>query len=309
MGEPNTEAGRRDRVLEVSTGFDFFGTVDSHGWCMLAPNRVDEESRTLERTWAVGGGAARIRLGQPSGRGGPVRMEIVAGRGSRAGLAVGTWDRIEREARHVLRLDEDLATFHARCRAAGPPFDEAARRGFGRLLRSPSLFEDVVKVLATTNTAWSGTIAMVRNLVDIAGRDGVFPGPAAVAALGARRLRDEARWGYRAAYLAAFADAVAAGRLDLASWSSWEGPTGDLETEIRRVPGLGPYAAAQVLTLLGRYDRIGVDTVFRSFVRRAHFPRARKPVPDRRLLEVYEPWGEWRMLAYWWEVWLDYESR
>ena len=276
---------------------------------MLAPNRADEENRTLERTWAASGGASRVRLSQPSGRGGPVRMDVVAGRGSRGGLASGTWDRIEREARHVLRLDEDLDAFHARCRAAGPPFDEAARRGFGRLMRSPTLFEDVVKVLATTNTAWSGTIAMVRNLVEIAGRDGAFPGPGAVAALGAGRLRDEGRWGYRAAYLAGLAEAVAGGRLDLESWSSWERSSEDLEAEIRRVPGLGPYAAAQVLTVLGRYDRIGVDTVFRSFVRRAYFPRARKPVPDRRLLEVYERWGEWRMLAYWWEVWLDYEAK
>lgn len=289
--------------------FDFFATVYSHGWCMLAPNRADQEARTLERTWAAGSGSSRIRLSQPSGRGGAVRMEVVGGRGIRAGLEPETWDRIEREARHMLRLDEELAPFHARCRDAGPPFDEAARRGFGRLLRSPTLFEDVVKVLATTNTAWSGTIAMARNLVEIGGRDGCFPGPAAVAALGADRLRDEGRWGYRAAYLAGLAEAVAGGDLDLGAWSSWEGPTEDLETEIRRVPGLGPYAAAQVLTLIGRYDRIGVDTVFRSFVRRAHFPRAREPVPDRRLLKVYEPWGEWRMLAYWWEVWLDYEEK
>ena len=288
--------------------FDFFGTVYSHGWCMLAPNRADREAETLDRTWPVGGRASRVRLGQPSGRGGAVRMEVTGGRGARVGLAPETWDRIERDAHHMLRLDEDLTPFHARCREAGPPFEEAARRGFGRLMRSPTLFEDVVKVLATTNTAWSGTTAMMRNLVAIAGRNGCFPDPAAVAAVGADRLRDEARWGYRAPYLAGLAEAVADGELDLDSWSSWEGSTEDLEAEIRRVPGLGPYAAAQVLTLIGRYDRIGVDSVFRSFVRRAYFPRARKPVPDRRLIQVYEPWGEWKMLAYWWEVWLGYEG-
>jgi len=276
---------------------------------MLAPNRTDPQAGMLERTWPAGGASARIRLRQPAGRGGDVEMEVVAGRGSRGGLPPAAWRRIERDARHMLRLDEDLSVFHARCRDAGPPFDEAARRGFGRLMRSPTLFEDVVKVLATTNTAWSGTLAMVRKLVEIADGDGCFPGPAAVAALGPDRLRDEARWGYRAAYLAAFANAVAAGELDLDSWSRWEGSTAELEEEIRRVPGLGPYAAAQVLTVLGRYDRIGVDSVFRSFVRRVHFPRARKPVTDRRMLAVYEPWGEWRMLAYWWEVWLDYAEK
>jgi 3-methyladenine DNA glycosylase/8-oxoguanine DNA glycosylase len=309
MGGTNIDDRCRRRAFDVPLRFDFFGAVSSHGWCMLAPNAVDAESGTLERTWAVAGGAVRVRLSQPGGRGRSVEMEAVSGRGSRVGIRASDWDRIEREAKHMLRLDEDLRPFHALCRDAGPPFDEAARRGFGRLLRSPTLFEDVVKVLATTNTAWSGTTAMVRNLVELAGSDGCFPAPAAVAAMGPERLRDEARWGYRAPYLAGLAEGAEDGRIDLDAWLAWEGSTEDLESEIREIPGLGPYAAAQVLTLVGRYDRIGVDSVFRSFVQRAHFPRAREPVPIRKLLRVYEGWGEWRMLAYWWEVWSDYSER
>lgn len=206
----------------------------------------------------------------------------------------------------MLRLDIDLTPFHARCRAAGPPFEQAPDLGFGRLLRAPTLFEDVVKVLATTNTTWSGTRAMIGRLVGLAGVDGAFPSPAEVAALGAGRIRSEARWGYRAPHLAGFAEAVASGALDLSSWESWTGPTAELEREIRAVPGLGPYAAAHVLALLGRHDRIGVDTVFRSFVRRRYFPKARRPPADRRLLAVYEAWGEWRSLAYWFDLWYDH---
>ena len=305
MDATNIGPKKRICVFDGPPGFDLAGTVYSHGWCMLAPNRTDREEKTLERAWVVDGGAARIRLRQPNGPGGVVEMEVVAGRGSRSGLTRATWAGVERDVRHMLRLDEDLSAFHARCRMAGPPFDRVAAHDFGRLLRSPTLFEDVVKVLATTNTTWSGTIAMVGKLVEIAGR-GSFPGPREVAALGTAKIRDGARWGYRAAYLAGFAEAVASGELDLGAWERWEGSTADLEQEILRVPGLGPYAAAQVLTLLGRYDRIGVDTVFRSFVKRTHFPRARKPVTDRRMLAVYDRWAEWKMLAYWYEVWTDY---
>jgi 3-methyladenine DNA glycosylase/8-oxoguanine DNA glycosylase len=306
MRAANIGSGSRIRALDVPAGFDFPDTVYSHGWCRLAPNRTGPGEETLERGWRVDGDSARIRLSQPAGPGGAVEMEVVAGRGSRSGLPAAAWAGVTWDVRHMLRLDEDLSGFHARCRIAGPPFDLAAERGFGRLLRSPTLFEDVVKVLATTNTTWSGTIAMVRKLVELAGDDGTFPGPERVAKLGTPKLRDAARWGYRAAYLAGLARAVASGRLDLGSWERWEGTTAELEEEIRRVPGLGPYAAAQVLTLLGRYDRIGVDTVFRSFVRRVHFPRARKPVSDRRMLAVYDRWGEWKMLAYWFELWSDY---
>jgi 3-methyladenine DNA glycosylase/8-oxoguanine DNA glycosylase len=304
-GDWNIASKARTRAFRTPRSFDLAATIYSHGWCMLAPNRPDEEEKTLERAWRVEGGPARIRLLQPSGPGGEVEMEVVAGRGARAGLTAATWSGVERDVRHMLRLDEDFADFHARCRLAGPPFDRAAAGGFGRLLRSPTLFEDVVKVLATTNTTWSGTIAMVGKLVELAGHD-AFPEPREVAALGSRKIQDAARWGYRAPYLVGLAEAVASGRLDLEAWERWDGSTADLEQEIRRVPGLGPYAAAQVLTLLGRYDRIGVDTVFRSFVKRTHFPRARKPVSDRRMLAVYDRWGEWKMLAYWFEVWTDY---
>jgi 3-methyladenine DNA glycosylase/8-oxoguanine DNA glycosylase len=301
-----TPSGSRTHALETIPGFDFAGTVYSHGWYALAPNRGDPAESSLERVWRVAGGAARIALRQPTGTGGPVRMEILAGRGARSGLPPATWRIIEQDVRHMLRLDEDLSRFHELCLRAGPPFDRAARGGFGRLLRSPTLFEDLVKVLATTNTQWSGTKAMVAKLVHLAGMDGAFPSPRRVAELGAARVRDRARWGYRAPYLVGLAKAIAGGRLDLARWQAWEGSTEELEAEIRTVPGFGPYAAAHVLTLLGRYDRIGVDTVFREFVRRAHFPRARTPVTDRRMLGVYDRWGEWKMLAYWFELWTDY---
>ena len=294
------------RAVAVPKDFDFAVTVYSHGWCMLAPNQPDEEGRTLERAWRLAGGSTRVRMEQPRGRGTDVELRVVGGRGVRAGLSTADWARVERDARHMLRLDEEFSAFHARCRTAGGQFARAAEIGFGRLLRSPTLFEDVAKVLATTNTTWSGTKSMMRKLVDVADEGGAFPRPERVAALGTARLRDDARWGYRAAYLSGLAEAVADGSLDLGAWERWEGTTEELEQEIRRVPGLGPYAAAHVLTLIGRYDRIGVDTVFRAFVKQAHFPRARKPVSDQRMLDVYRAWGEWRMLAYWYELWSDY---
>lgn len=208
----------------------------------------------------------------------------------------------------MFQLDRDLGEFERRARAAGGAFAIAVDRGFGRLLRAPSLYEDVVKILATTNTMWSGTVAMVRNLVAMTGGNG-FPSPARVADLGADRLAKEGRWGYRAGYLAGFAESVASGSLDLERWESWPGPTEELEGEVRKVPGLGPYASALVLMLLGRFDRIGIDTAFRSFVRQKYFPRARKSVTDRRMLAVYDGWGEWRGLAYWSDLWLWHMDR
>ncbi|HUP21085.1 MAG TPA: hypothetical protein VM778_14205 [Gemmatimonadota bacterium] len=296
--------------IDSPPDFDFTATVASHGWCVLAPLAWDAEAGTLEAPLRLPRGrTTRVRMEQPGGRGAPVVVTAVAGAGSRAGLSDPDGRAVGAAVSRMLRLDQDLSTFHARCRDAGSPFDRAPGAGFGRLLRSATAFEDLAKILATTNTAWSGTKGMVARLVDVAGRDGAFPTAAEVAAIGPERIRSEARWGYRAASLAGIAEAVASGDVDPARWETWEGPSGELEEEIRALPGFGPYAAAHALALLGRFDRIGVDTVFREFVRRRHFPKARKVPPDRRMLAVYEKWGEWRMLAYWFDLWVDYDGR
>lgn len=288
--------------LEIAAppDFDLRTTVWSHGWCFLAPFESSDEGRALATTITLPSDTTtRLTMRQPGGRGSAVRITV--GHPGR----LGRTDRgsIESAVRRMLRLDADLADFHEICRRAGPPFDRAPETGFGRLLRSASLFEDMVKVLATTNTAWSGTRRMVQAIVDH-GEHGAFPSPTEVAELGAKRLR-AVGWGYRAAYLAEFAERVASGALDIAGWDSWEGTTADLEREIRRLAGFGPYAAGHVLALLDRYDRIGVDTDFLSFVRRRHFPRARRPPTERRMLAVYERWGRWRFLAYWFEMWSE----
>ncbi|MBW3661424.1 MAG: AMP-binding protein, partial [Gemmatimonadetes bacterium] len=139
---------------------------------------------------------------------------------------------------------------------------------------------------------------MVANLVGLAGSGGVFPGPEEVAALGADRLREVARWGYRAEYLDALACGIVAGEIDPEAWERSEASTEAIAAEVRGLAGFGPYASAHVLALLGRYDRIGVDTVFRDFVGRRHFSRARTPPTDRRMLAVYDSWGEWTYTDY-----------
>ena len=296
------------RAIPVPKGFHFPTTVRSHGWCLLAPFAWDDQAERLERPLAVPGGVTRVAFEQPDGRGRPVRASVVGGRGRRSGLDGAGWSAVQRTTTRMFQLDRDLGEFERRARAAGGAFATAVGRGFGRLLRAPSLFEDVVKVLATTNTMWAGTVAMVRNLVAMTGGYG-FPSSTRVAELGAHRLSSEGRWGYRASYLAGFAESVASGSIDLEKWESWPGPTGELEAEVRKVPGLGPYATAHVLMLLGRFDRIGIDTAFRSFVRQKYFPRARKPVADRKMLAVYNEWGEWRALAYWADLWLWHMDR
>ena len=97
------------------------------------------------------------------------------------------------------------------------------------MLRSPTVFEDVVKTVCTTNCAWSATVRMVDALVTHLGEpalggDGplsnAFPSPAAMAAAPESFYRDVVRAGYRGAYLTGSRGAVAGGELDLEGFAT-----------------------------------------------------------------------------------------
>jgi N-glycosylase/DNA lyase len=146
------------------------------------------------------------------------------------------------------------------------------------MLRSPTVFEDVVKTVCTTNCAWGGTVRMVTALVDNLGvpaRSGrrTFPSAEAMAEAGEDFYRDVARAGYRGAYLRALAEDVASGALDLEELNDPEIPDDDVEQRLLALPGVGPYAAAHVMLtyakLVGR--KASDQTIERKFRRYGDF--------------------------------------
>jgi N-glycosylase/DNA lyase len=170
---------------------DLRRTLASHGVASLPPNRVDEERWTLEATLELPRGRARTVVVR-AGRDGHARVEDVGDRR----LAAADAERLLAAVRSMLRLDEDLSGFYAV--AAADPVLAWALAGAGRMLRSPTVFEDVVKTICTTNCAWSATERMVGALVDNLGveaPDGrrAFPNPAALAEAGESFYRDVAR--------------------------------------------------------------------------------------------------------------------
>lgn len=206
--------------------------------------------------------------------------------------------------RRVLDLRAELSSFHSLC-AGDPRFAWVARRGAGRILRAPTLFEDAVKVLATTNCTWSLTKVMVSNLISRYGYGGAFPPPAVVAGLSARQI-ESLKFGYRAPYLAAFAGRVASGALDLARWEDRSRPDEEVEKEIRGEKGFGPYAADTLGRLLGRHRKLGLDSWSRNKVSTLRF-RGRR-VSDARVALLYAPFGGHAGLAFWLDVTRDWHE-
>jgi N-glycosylase/DNA lyase len=167
------------------------------------------------------------------------------------------------------------------------------------------LFEDIVKTICTTNTRWAQTKRMVANLVAAFGEPWplapewrAFPTPAALAAAGEAGLR-AAGLGYRAAAVAELARRVRDGALDPEAWKDPALPEEALRRQVAGLRGVGPYATATLLMLLGRYAHLAIDSELRAFTARHYFGGA--ATDEAAIRALYAPWGWWQYLAYWFD--------
>jgi 3-methyladenine DNA glycosylase/8-oxoguanine DNA glycosylase len=271
---------------------DWKRTLSSHGVATLMPNRVDTTAWTLSTTMSTGGtNAHRVCLGEV--RSGVVRATV------QGSVDVDERHQLLALCRHMLRLDDDLSRFYELAQA--DPELAWVTAGGGRMLCSPTVFEDVVKTICTTNCSWSGTERMVGALVEHlgcadAGGWHAFPSPQAMAEADDDFYRLQARAGYRGAYLRALATRVAEGEIDLEGLNDPELPDSEAEARLLALPGVGPYAAAHVmLTGLGRYGLFVLDSWTRPAFARLS---GRKP-SDRAIRRRFRKYGTFQGLAFW----------
>jgi N-glycosylase/DNA lyase len=294
-------------TIRVPRGFDFWRTALSHGWGVLPPFESDARERTLCRVFRLEGGT--IVTAVMSGSPGAVRVDT--GRGI---LPAAVRSDLRRQARTILRLDEDFTEFHTAARRL-PAYRWIASSGSGRLLRAPSPFEDIVKMICTTNCSWSLTKLMVERLVALFGErapDGrrAFPEPAAIAASTEKELRARCSTGYRAPYVLELSRRAASGELDLDSFRTSDVPVDELFSALLSIKGVGPYAAGNLLKLMGRYDHLGLDSWVRGQYARLHCGGRR--LKDSTIERRYRQFGRWRGLFFWLEMtrsWHDEKFR
>jgi N-glycosylase/DNA lyase len=210
----------------------------------------------------------------------------------------------------MLRLDDDMSDFYEAMKNE-ETFEWIAQQGAGRMLRSPTVFEDLVKMICTTNCSWSLTEKMVSGLVENLGRaadDGrkTFPLAAAMAQQPLKFFVNEVRAGYRAPYLKELAERVASGSLDVEEWLTSSVPTAELIKKMKAVKGVGDYAAENLLKLIGRYDGLALDSWTRTKFFKVH-NKGRK-ANDKKIGRHYARFKEWQGLVLWCDMtrdWLD----
>ena len=284
----------------------------SHGIAELPPMRLDQAAWTFEITLPLPDSTPRtVAISQARPGHGLVTVADQP-MTTRIGAAIMA------QVRHVLSLDVDLSAFYAA--ASRDPDLGWVVQGAGRMVRSPTVFEDVVKTICTTNTSWGGTTRMVNALVEHLGEkapnaplDGpygrAFPTPQAMADAPETFYKKVAGAGYRGPYLRQLARDVAGHRIDLerlASISPDDLSDDDMDRELQALPGVGPYAAAHIMLMLGRYDRLILDSWTRP--KYARLTGRKRPVSDRTMIRRFQPYGRYAGLAFWLFLtrdWLD----
>jgi 3-methyladenine DNA glycosylase/8-oxoguanine DNA glycosylase len=275
--------------LDTPADFSFRETLSAHGWRRLLPFVWHEETQTLERVDEISAGnVVRLRVSAPQG---DVIVDV-EGDGDEADIA--------RRVRRMLQFDLPISDFHAYC-LSRPELAHIAGCGRGRILRCPTLFEDALKVIATSNTTWAQTIAMTARLVGHFGTPlpqdperHAFPTAQTIAAVPFDEFAARARMGYRSAYVHAIATRIADGSLDLEAWQE-EGLTADaLRKRLLALPGVGPYGAACLMLYLGKPEHVNADSWARTLVSR----ELGRPVTDNDVRAFFAGYGEWRGLVY-----------
>jgi len=288
--------------------FDLRATVLSYGYYELPPYRWEDGRRpVLRRAERLASGAVYLLEMRQTARG--VTLKATGHDADEAEILAPLAARM----RKALRLDEDLAPFHRLCRAE-PALRPIARIGLGRLLRGTSLFEDVVKAIAWTNTTWPAAVSMITRLGRLGAscpadrRLRAFPTARAIVRAGTA-LREMTGLGYRVPYLVKLAAEVLAGARDLErlETSAATMPTADLARELLGIRGVGPATAGYVLMMLGHYDRPAIDRATLRYA--AALYRGRRPT-ERQLRRRMARHGAWSGLVCWFAQWLasDYSA-
>jgi 3-methyladenine DNA glycosylase/8-oxoguanine DNA glycosylase len=290
-------------TLTARQPFNFHSVVYSHGWMQLAPFHYDEIAQTLSYVDRLANGRVVEYCISETPEG--VNVDVL-GRLGKAEQA-----EIARKVEWMFALDQDFSAFYKAARLE-PKLKRAKKLAHGRVLRSPTFFEDVLKTVLTTNTLWAATKRMNLNLIAAFGDPltssspgtevrRAFPTPGQIAAASDDILRETVRVGYRAPAIYELAERVTSGELDVEAFKTSTLPTLELRKELMKMRGVGPYAAANLLMILGRSDFIPIDTYALKMV--SYEWHRGRPITAREVDKAFVKWGEHKGLAFWFWDW------
>jgi len=292
-------ASRRSSI-RIAAPFELRLTLFGHGWIDLAPHTWDPRNQAFETTLTLEGQTVDVRV-RPTKAG--ISLTVSGSR-----VADRHVQAARDAVRTMLRLDEPLDALWRLC-AGDDRRRWVAKRGAGRLMRSATVFEDLMKLLFTTNCSWAATRLMTSRLVEALGTKGpsgrkAFPTATACATCDEQFYREIVRAGYRAHSCAELAEAAADGAL--AGFDDRDRDTDSVRRDLLALRGIGPYAAGQALRLLGHYDDLALDSWCRATL--AKQAGRKTPPTDSAIARRYKRFGRWRGLVLWLDLTADWHD-
>ncbi len=296
--------------LAVPAPFSLKSLALSHGWHECAPFSWAEGGQSLQYVARRGRDAYRVTIKQEPARRGRVALDV---RVMDVALSGEELAEVERDVRHMLRLDEDYGAFYELC-GRHEHLAPAAAIAAGRLLRAPSLFEDIIKTICGTNVNWTQAVKMINRVAQLGPcvphfrHLNAWPTPTEILRAGEAYLSDVCRLGYRSASILKLCEGVRRGTIDLdairAAAADPAVTSAQVVALLRQIHGVGEASAHFLLATLGRYDLVGIDSWTLTYVGRTYY-HGRKPTA-RQVRRVYEPFSPYQHLAWWCEQWLTW---
>jgi 3-methyladenine DNA glycosylase/8-oxoguanine DNA glycosylase len=307
VSELKANARFRGSRFRVKTPRDFLLHRDacSYGYFLLEPNRWLVREQVFVRTFLLGKLAVTARIAPESGKRG---ADLIVN--CDAKLTAAQRRELIAQLTRMLRLDEsaaDIARFHK----LDPRWKKL---GNGRLCRSPSFFEDVIKTVTSCNVTWPSTVAMNRKLCLLLGAKSAsghraFPTAAQLARTRPQKLRARCSVGYRDARIVELAKLFHTGKVDPAWFEDRANSDQAVREALLELPGIGPYAAANIMQLLGRYSHIALDTESVRHGRAVLGFTGSSARVMKRVAAHFEPFGDHKFRSYWFELRVNYEAK
>lgn len=289
-------------MVEVPQDFLLRRDACSYGYFLLAPNRWLPREEMLLRPLRLSGGAVACAITQAK-RGESLKVET-----SRT-LSAAEKQEVREQLTRMLRLDmttQEVREFHK----LDPRWKKT---GEARLCRSPTLFEDLVKTVTSCNVTWPGTRGMNRRLCAVLGEGAAtgkcFPTAEVMAEQRPAFLRGRCGVGYRDVRLVELAKMYQRGAIDVKWLEDRATPTEEIRKYLLELPGIGPYAAANLLQLLGRYELLPCDSESVRHGREVLGMKGNAAKVGKMVKEHFAQYGEYCFLSYWFELRVAYQAK
>ena len=275
--------------------YDLYMTCHAHGWKNLSPFRWDEAEKALHFAAIVRDIPTDFTVNQRKNK-----ISVTLNSEQRHGA-----QHLQTATAMITRslgLGIDTAPLLEISEKIGAEYVKLIKLGAGRLLRSPTLWEDAAKTLFTTNCAWSLTKRICESFCsdvfsNAAPSGGYpFPTPERIAPYSPKELNKVTPVGYRSEYLVGLAEHFTQDSLV----KNIENNGFDYKSAdaiVRKIRGFGDYATAHMLILTGYYDEVPIDTVVLAYLKENHRVRKPRSFIDR----TYRKWGRYK----WWGLKLE----